>query len=93
MIFLWFLLKKIYAKQSISILIDPGSTHSYINPNIVEICDFKKTKHSKSWLVQLAMGTKRKASEIVEKCLLDMDGLLTCTNLNIFPLENLIGMD
>ena len=31
------------AKQSISILIDPGSTHSYINPKIVEICAFKKS--------------------------------------------------
>ena len=42
------------AKQYVSILIDPGSTHSYINPRIVEICAFKKLKHNKSWLVQLA---------------------------------------
>ena len=54
-------------EQSISVLIDPGSTHSYINPTIVEFCAFKKLKHSKSWLVQLATRTKRKVTEIVEK--------------------------
>ena len=41
-------------EQSVSILIDPSSTHSYISPTVVEICAFKKVKHSKSWLVQLA---------------------------------------
>ena len=48
-------------EQSISILIDPSSIDSYITPRVVDICSFKKVKHSKSWLVQLAIGTKRKA--------------------------------
>ena len=52
-------------EQSISILIDPSSTHSYITPRVVEICAFKKVKHNKSWLVQLATGTKRNISEVV----------------------------
>ena len=38
-------------EQSISIFIDPSSTHSYINPRVVDICAFKKVKHRKSWLV------------------------------------------
>ena len=38
-------------EQSSSILIDPGSTHSYINPRLVEICPFRKLRHRKSWLV------------------------------------------
>ena len=29
-------------EQSVSILIDPGSTHSYITPRVVENCAFKK---------------------------------------------------
>ena len=62
-------------EQSVSILIDPGSTHSYITPRVVDICAFKKVKHRKSWLVQLATGTKRKVSEVVEKCPLVMNGL------------------
>ena len=38
-------------EQSVSILIDPGSTHSYITPRVVDICAFKKDKHRKPWLV------------------------------------------
>ena len=34
-------------EQSIFILIDPGSTHSYITPRVVEICAFKKVNHRK----------------------------------------------
>ena len=62
----------------------------------MEICDFKKVKHSKSWLVQLATGTKRKASEVVEKCPLVMNGLVTCVDMNVLPLGSydvLIEMD
>ena len=62
----------------------------------MEICDSKKINHKKSWLVQLATGTKRKVSEVVEKCPLVMNGLATCVDLNVLPLGSydvLIGMD
>ena len=42
-------------EQSISILIDPGSTHSYITPRVVDIFVFKNLKHRKSWLVHLSI--------------------------------------
>ena len=74
------------AEQSVSILIDLGSTHSYITPIVVEICAFKKLKHSKSWLFHLVTGTKRKVSEVVEKFPLVMDGLVTYVDLNFLPL-------
>ena len=83
-------------EQSVSILIDPGSTHSYITPKVVDICAFKRVKHRKSWLFQLSMGTKRKVSEVVEKFPLVMNGLITCVHLNVLPLGSydvLIGMD
>ena len=32
-------------EQSVSILTDPGSTHNYITPKVVETCAFKKVKH------------------------------------------------
>ena len=73
-------------EKSISILIDPGSTHSYIAPRVVEVCVLRKVKHRNSWLVQLANGTKRKVSEVVEKCPLVMSGLVTCVDLNFLPL-------
>ena len=83
-------------EQSISILIELGSTHSYITPRLVEICAFKKVNHSKSWLVRLATGTKRNVSEVVENYPLVMNGLVTCVDLNVLPLvayDVLIGMD
>ena len=83
-------------EQTIYILINPGSTHSYITPRVVEICYLNKSKHRKYWLVQLATRTKRKVSEVVEKCPLVMDGLVTCVDLNVLPLGSydvLIGMD
>ena len=73
-------------EKSISILIDPSSTHSYIAPRLMEICAFKKLRHRKSWLVQLANGTKRKVSKVMEKCPLVMNGLVTCVDLNVLCL-------
>ena len=35
--------------QPISILIDSGASHSYIDPNLVERFKLKKCKHEKSW--------------------------------------------
>ena len=63
---------------------------------VIEICAFKNLKHSKSWLVQLATGTKRKVNEVIEKCPLVMNGLVTYVDLNVLPLglyDVLTGMD
>jgi hypothetical protein len=40
--------------EPIAILIDSGASHSYINANIVERFHLQRSKHNKSWLVQLA---------------------------------------
>ena len=83
-------------EQTVFVLIDHVSTHGYVTPRIVEMCSLKKTKHIKSWLVQLATGTKRKVSEVVEKCPLVMNGWVTYVDLNVLPLGSydvLIGMD
>ena len=34
-------------EQSVSILTEPDSTHSYITPRVVDICAFNKVKHRK----------------------------------------------
>jgi hypothetical protein len=49
----------------ISVLIDPGATLSYITLNVVESNKLKRLKHAKSWLVQLATGTKRKVIDFI----------------------------
>jgi hypothetical protein len=54
--------------EPISILIDPGASLSYISPRVVKMCKLQKNKFEKSWLVQLATGTKRKVTEFVGKC-------------------------
>ena len=38
-------------EQSVSILTEPSSTHSYITHRVVDICALKKLKHNKSWLL------------------------------------------
>ena len=83
-------------EKSISILIELSSTHSYIAPKVVEVCALRKAKHRNSWLVHLATGTKRKVNEVVEKCPLVMNGLITCVDMNVLPLGSydvLIGMN
>jgi hypothetical protein len=82
--------------QTITILINSGASHSYIDPKMVESLHLPRSKNEKSWLVQLATGAKRKINEMVKSCLMDMNGLNTRAYLNILPLGSydcLIGMD
>jgi hypothetical protein len=63
---------------------------------VVESNKFKKLKHAKSWLVQLATGTKRKVVDFVSDFEFILDGQNIITNLNILPLGSynmIIGMD
>jgi hypothetical protein len=80
----------------ISVLIDLGATLSYITPSVVESNKLKKIKHEKSWLVQLAMGTKRKLVDFIPDFEFSLDGKNIKKNLNILPLGSydvIIRMD
>jgi hypothetical protein len=82
--------------QNFAILIDSSASHSYIDPKVVERLHFPRRKHGKSWLVQLATGTKRKVNEWVMSCPMGMNALSTKADLNIFHLGSydcLIGMN
>jgi hypothetical protein len=82
--------------QTIEILIYLGAIHIYIDPKMVERFNFLRSKHGKSWLVQLATRAKIKVSEMVNSFPMDMNGLRTNANLNILPLGSydfLIGSD
>ena len=84
------------SNTSISILVDMGSFRSYVSPNIVDTCKLKKVKHEKPWLVQLATSTKRKVSELVRDCEVDINGFPAKVDLNILTLGSydvLICMD
>ena len=80
----------------VSILIDPGASLSFISPSIVEKCKLSLQKFEKSWLVQLATGTKRKVVNYVESCDLTMSQFETHVKLNVLLLGSydvLIGID
>jgi hypothetical protein len=82
--------------RTLVILIDSRVSHSYIDPRVVESLHLTRRKHENSWLVKLATGTKRKVTELVKSCSVDMKGMSTKAELNIFPLGSyncLIGMD
>jgi hypothetical protein len=40
--------------HAFTILIDSRASHSYIDPRVVESLQLSRSKHGKSWLVQLA---------------------------------------
>jgi len=82
--------------QTVSILIDPGASLSYVSPKIIEKCQLSSMKLKTSWLVQLATGAKRRATTKVENCPVEITGQSTKVNLNILALGSydvLIGMD
>jgi hypothetical protein len=72
--------------EPFTILVDSGASHSYIDPRVVESFHLIRSKHEKSWLVQLATGTKRKVMELVKSYPVDMNGLSTKADLNILSL-------
>jgi hypothetical protein len=82
--------------QTITILIDSGASHSYIDLRVVESYFFPRRKHGKYWLVKLATGTKIKVVYLVKSYPVDMNGMNKRVELNILPLGSydcLIGMD
>eukprot|EP00253_Pinus_taeda_P004218 PITA_04218 len=82
--------------RTVSVLVDPGATLSYISPKVVESCGLQTTKFKIPWLVQLATGTKRRVLTKVSNCPLKLAGQIITTELNVLPLGSydvLIGMD
>jgi hypothetical protein len=82
--------------QPISILIDSGEIHCYIDPKIVDRLHLVKSKLGKASLVQLATRTKRRIHDMVRSCSISLNGMNTSIYLNIIPLgpyDIMIGMD
>ena len=50
------------SNQSLSILIDPRETLSYITPKVMEDCELAKIRHEKPWSVELATGARKKVT-------------------------------
>ena len=86
----------IVLNHAISVLIDPRATLSYISLGTVELCKIAKEKHVRPWWVQLATGAKRKVTDYVTNCEIQLQDHKTKIDLNILPLgsyDMIIGMD
>jgi len=62
----------------------------------VDKCGLSKELHAKSWLIQLATGTKKQVHHWVRAFAFDLNGMPTATHLNVLPLGSynmLLGMD
>ena len=70
----------------VTILIDPRSNYCYFNPNLVDKCGLRKEVHVESWLVQLAIGTKKRVHHWVITYAFELNGIPTSTHLNVLPL-------
>jgi hypothetical protein len=80
----------------VSILIDLGASHCYIDPKIVDRLHLEKSKLEKSSLVWLDTRAKRRINEMVKGCPIRLIGLNTNVDINSIPLgyyDILIGMD
>eukprot|EP00253_Pinus_taeda_P013589 PITA_13589 len=81
---------------TISVLIDPGATLSYVSPKVVERCNLQPVKFRNPWLVQLATGAKRRVTAKINDCPFVIADQPVTADLNILPLGSydiLIGMD
>eukprot|EP00253_Pinus_taeda_P016057 PITA_16057 len=81
---------------TISVLIDPGATLSYVSPKVVERCNLQCVKFKNPWLVQLATGAKRRVTAKINDCPFIIADQPVMADLNILPLGSydiLIGMD
>ena len=74
--------------KPISILIDLGSSLSYVSPSLVEKSKLPVEKFANPWLVQLATRAKRKVNDFAKDCTLIMNQFETSVKLNVFPLRS-----
>ena len=82
--------------QSVTILIDPSASLSYISPQVVEKCKLRIENFQQPWLAQLATRTKRKVTHKLPKTTIKLNEYQTEVYLKIMPLGSydlLIGMD
>eukprot|EP00253_Pinus_taeda_P011025 PITA_11025 len=86
---------KLY-ERVVSILIDPRSSYSNVNLDLVDKRGLSKEVHAESWLVQLATRTKKRVHHWVTAFSFELNAMHTSTHLNVLPLglyNIILGMD
>lgn len=63
---------------------------------MMDKCGLTKEVYAESWLVQLAIGIKKRVHHLVRACAFEMNVMPTSTHLNLLPLGSytmILGMD
>lgn len=80
----------------ISILLDFGTSNSFISPSVVKYCNLVVAKQGIKWHVELAFGEKVLVESLLPGCKLEFGSVVTSVNLHILPLGSydvILGMD
>ena len=86
----------IVTDQTLSILIDPGATESFISGAMLKRIKVKAVEHNEFSFVEMAWGAKQMVGGKVTGCILNLGEFVTRTNLYIMVLgyyDVVIGMD
>ena len=84
------------ADQTLSILIEPGATKSFIFGATLKMIKVKELKYDESSFVEMASGAKQKFGGKVTCCILNLGEFVTRANLYVMILGSydiMIGMD
>jgi hypothetical protein len=84
------------ADQTLSILIDPGATESFISGAALKRIKVKAVEQDDFSFVEMALGAKHKVGEKVTGCALNLGDFVTSVNLYVMILGSydvVIGMD
>ena len=67
----------------VTILINPKSNYMYVSSDFVDKCGLNKEVHAESWLVQLAIGSKKGVYNLVRDCVFKLNGMAALAHLNV----------
>jgi hypothetical protein len=86
----------IVADQTLSILIDPGATESFISGEVLKRIKVKAVEQAEFSFVEMASGSKQKVGGNITGCILKLGEFVTRANLYVTILglyDVVIGMD
>jgi hypothetical protein len=86
----------IVVHQTLSILIDPGATKSFISSEVIKSIKVKAVEKAEFSFVKMPLGSKQKVGGNITGCILKLGEFVTRANLYVTILGSydvMIGMD
>ena len=72
--------------QTLSILIDPGATESFISGAVLKRIKVKEVEQDEFSFIEMALGAKQKVGGQVTGCILNLGEFVTRANLDVMIL-------